>query len=70
MTTLNEEKIELFNQKLNIFFNVNFLNRFKSYVNNAYRLNKSINLIKTKFKIKRRSNKVFKENMNTLKASK
>ena len=52
VTILNKEVNELFDLKLNVFFNVDFLNWFESYINDVNRFNELINLIKMKFKVK------------------
>ena len=70
VTTLKKKKNELFDREFNIFLNVDFLNWFEFCVNDVNRLNESTNSIKTKFKVERRSNKFFKENINVLKTSK
>ena len=70
MTMLKKEKNKLFDRKLNVFLNINFLNWFKSCVNDMNRSNKSISSIKTRFKVKRKSNQFFEKNMNVLKTSK
>ena len=70
VTTLNEEVSELFDLKLNVFFNVDFLNWFEFCVNDVNRFNKSTNSIKMKFEVERRSGEFFKKDMNVLKVLK